>query len=328
MTTEQRLPYDLHDSSDLGRFTHINPSTLADSDDEAVVEADSDSDIPNLKTRIDWAFSDLPSSGQKKGTDRAKNAPKLVLPADPVMSEDMIYHLMDQNKILQSQNKALAKRVELLDPFLVAAPSPEMGFDYVHCPVPDILPHPSAQSCPPESFMPDFAPPVKRKLNGSKDKKAYTQESELWDALSRLLRVLEAATKSSTADSAAAKPKRWESSNDNDVHGSPASHSAGSYEEFMLSLSKIAFMTQLEDAERKLGINMKSKKAGKKSKSKTNTSRFVLFDGVKLPPWAWKALGIVQIFFLVFVMIQLSLVGGGMFSFFKKSPKDSLWLKF
>ena len=53
-----------------------------------------------------------------------------------------------------------------------------------------------------------------------------------------------------------------------------------------------------------------------------------MFDRNDLMPYAWKALGLLQNFLLVFVMIQLSLVGGDMFNFFKKSPKNSSWLGF
>jgi hypothetical protein len=53
-----------------------------------------------------------------------------------------------------------------------------------------------------------------------------------------------------------------------------------------------------------------------------------MFDRDELVSYAWKALGLLRNFMLVFIMIQLSLVGGDVFHFFKKGPKNSSWLGF
>jgi hypothetical protein len=316
MTTAHKLPYDLHDPSDLGRFTHVIPSTLADSEHEVLVEADSDSDIPGLNTRKDRDFSNVPENGLKKGKDHKKKAS-----TNNILNEYIVHDLLDQNKVLTNQNKALTRRVELLDPFPVMLPAPEVSFEDFHGPMSDIPPYPST-----EPFVPDLTVPVKRKTKGSKDYKVLTQEKELWDVLTRLLRVLEAAAAPSTAGPSAVKYKSWDYNYDNDPFNTACDPTA-SPEEIMLAISKSAFMSQLADAERKSGLNQKGKKYGKKAKSETKTGRFVSFDKVDLPTWAWKALGLLQTFLLVFVMIQLSLAGGDVFSVFKKSPKNSSWLK-
>jgi hypothetical protein len=332
MTAEQRLPCDLHDSGDLGRFTHVTPSTLADSDNEVLVEADSDSDMPTLKTRTDRNFSNIPAPNRNKGTDGRKKATTTGPLADPVLSEDLLHHLVVQNKILTDQNKALTKRVNLFDPFSVALPSPEVPSEYVPCPMPDIPPLPSVQPCPPEPFPPELTNPSKRRTKESKNDNVYTREKELWDVLERLLRVIEATAAPSSPGPSTVKAKAWDPNDDDDTftpfQDHPAWELTASTEEIMLSISKGAFMIQLADIERKFGIGHKSKKYGKKKKSKLDTNRFEILERLDLPPWAWKALGFVQTFLLVFILIQLSFVGGDVFSLFKKSPKDSLWLRF
>ena len=335
MTAEQKLPYDLHDSTDLGRFTHVTPSTLTDSEHEVLVEVNSDSDIPAPKAPKKRNPPDVLANGRKQVTDRKKKAPTNELRTELVVADDLLYHLMDQNKTLLDQNKALTRRVELLEPFPVALPRPEFPFEPVPIPMPEPPPHFNAHPCPPEPFSPEFAEPVRRKPKDPKDDKIYAQSKELWDALGRLLRVLEAAAPPPSADSAIVNSRPWETYECVDMFDSmPIPHCyvppdpTASHEEIMLAISKDTVMSRLNDAERKFGINQKSKKYGKKGKPKTETGRFTLFDTADLPPWAWRALGFLQTFLLVFVMIQLSLVGGGVFSFFQKSPKDSSWLNF
>jgi hypothetical protein len=101
-----------------------------------------------------------------------------------------------------------------------------------------------------------------------------------------------------------------------------------SYEETMFFISRDTFLKALGEAERRFGVRPKYKKYGKKAKPKTDDAKFKMFDRDELVPYAWKALGLLRNFMLVFIMIQLSLVGGDVFHFFKKGPKNSSWLGF
>lgn len=336
MATEKPLPYDLHDSNDLGRFTHVAPSTLTDSEHEVLVEADSDSDVPSLKARKDRSSASLPINGRKMGLS-GKMKPLPSEPhTNPLMSEDLLYHLMDQNKILMDQNKVLTQRLEPSDPFPIVFPKDEIPVIHEHRPAPPEFP-PQFHPCP-EQFVPDFAQPVKRKPKNATDEQLYMQCKDLWDALERVLRVLDAAApppSPPTADATVARSKPIIDFYDyNDPFDNmvipyyPPCDPLGSPEERMLIASKEALMGQLYAAERKFGVTQKSKKFGKKAKAKTDNAKFKLFDKKDLMPWAWKALGLLQNFLIVFVMIQLSLVGGDVFNFFKKSPKNSSWLGF
>lgn len=332
MAAEQSLPYDLHDSNDLGRFTHVAPSTLTDSEHEVIIEVDSDSDVPKLKARKDRSTSSLPVNGRKKGSIGKKMPPPSESPTKALMSEDLLYHLMDQNKILMDQNRVLTQRLEPSDPF--ATPFPRDEFPVVvHEPPPitEVL-HPlNVQPCP-EPFPSDFAPPVKRKPKDATEDKLYAQCKELWDVLPRVLRVLEAAAKPSKVDLTAVKSNQL----DTDLFAGmtltqlfpPCYDSGTSHEERMLAISKETLLERLADVESRYGVNQKPKKFGKKAKSKADNGKLKLFDRDDLMPWAWKALGLLQNFLLVFIMIQLSLVGGDVFHFFKKSPKNSSWLGF
>jgi hypothetical protein len=330
MATEQPLPYDLQDSNDLGRFTHVAPSTLSDSEHEVLVEADSDSDVPVLKSRKDKSSSSLPINGHKKGPVVKKKSPPSVPLPNPIMSEDMVYHLMDQNKTLMDQNKVLTQRLEPSDPFPIF---PRDEIPVVHeRPVPD---PPHFQPCP-EPFLPDFAQPVmKRKSKDASEDKLYDQCKELWDVLPRVLRLLEAAAppppSSPSANSSMVKFDQWGIPYYDDPFAQylpPLYESGASHEERMFAISKDTFLKGLAEAERRFGISPKSKKYGKKAKPKTDDAKFKMFDRNDLMPYAWKALGLLQNFLLIFVMIQLSLVGGDVFHFFKKSPKNSSWLGF
>jgi len=336
MATEPPLPYDLHDANDLGRFTHVVPSTLTDSEHEVIVEADSDSDIPSLKARKDRSSSRLPVNGRKKGPVIKKKLPPIEPQPTPLIPEDLLYHLMDQNKVLMDQNKALTQRLEPSDPFPIVFPREEIPVVHERPIMPDYPPSPPHfQPCP-EQFLPDYAPPpVKRKPKEATEDKLYAQCKELWDVLPRVLRVLEAAAPAPTADSPAVKSKPWvddfyDPFNDMILaQYSPPYEPGASHEEKMFAISKDNFFKGLADAERRFGINQKPKKYGKKAKPKTdNSAKFKTFDRDDLMPYAWKALALLQNFFVVFVMIQLSLLGGDMFQFFKKSPKNSSWLGF
>jgi len=340
MATEPPLPYDLHDSNDLGRFTHVAPSTLTDSEHEVIVEADSDSDIPSLKARKDRSSSSLPVNGRKKGPVIKKKPPPIIDPQPiPLIPEDLLYHLMDQNKVLMDQNKALTQRLEPSDPFPIFRE--EIPVVHERPIMPEYPPSPPHfQPCP-EQFQPEFPQPpqpMKRRPKEATEDKLYTQCKELWDVLPRVLRVLEAAAPAPTTDpTTAVKSNPWvDVYNDpftNDVifaQCSPYFEPGASHEERMLAISKDAFLKGLAETERRFGLNPKPKKYSKKAKSKTdNNAKFkITFDRDDLMPYAWKALGLLQNFLLVFVMIQLSLVGGDMFQFLKKSPKNSSWLGF
>jgi len=325
MATEQPLPYDLHDSRDLGRFTHVASSTLTDSEHEVLVEADSDSDVPDLKARKDRSSWSLPVDGRKKGPDRKKKSLSSELHTDPVVSEDLLSQVMEQNKMLIHQNKVLMKRLEPSDPFPIVFPTDDAPMVYEPSPMPEIMHNPAVQAYP-EPFPPDFAQPVKRKSKNATEDKLYAQCRGLWDVLPRVLRVIEAAAKPPNADGTVAK-SYYDGPFDNYpdlsyllIHDPSERESCAS--------SKDRFVKELAEAERKFGISHKPKKLGKKVKAKTGNGKLKLFDKNDLVPWAWKALGLLQNFLLVFVMIQLSLVGGDVFHFFKKSPKNSSWLGF
>lgn len=331
MATEQSFPRGRRASSDLGRFTRVAPSTAADSEHEVLVEMDSDSDILSLKGRENRDHSSDSERGRKKITHRKKQSPTTNgLQPDPVISEDLLYHLMDQNKILMDQNKALTKRVDLLDPFPIACPRAEPPLVHEYPPLPHDMPYP-----PQDPYLPDFAQPTKRKPKESKDDKLYAQCKELWEVLPRLVRVLEAAATTPNADVAIVKPVAWNAVD----HGgpfaevpiwipSPLDSAPVPSEEIMLSMSKNVFMSVLADAERKYGINQKSKKNGKKLKSKVDAGKFMGFSKAELMPWVWKALGFMQTFLLVFLMIQLSLVGRDALGVSQKSSKSGAWLGF
>jgi hypothetical protein len=108
----------------------------------------------------------------------------------------------------------------------------------------------------------------------------------------------------------------------------PLYEPGASHEEKSFATSKDNFLSRILEAERKFGVNNKPKKFGKKAKPKTDNTKLKLLDRDDLMPWAWKALGLLQNLLLVFVMIQLSLLSGDVFGFFKKSPKSSSWLGF
>lgn len=335
MATEPPLPYDLHDSNDLGRFTHVAPSTLTDSEHEVIVEADSDSDIPSLKARKDRSSSTVPVNGRKKGPVIKKKPPPIEPQPIPLISESLLYHLMDQNKVLMDQNKALTQRLEPSDPFPIVFPREEIPVVHEH-PMPDYPPSPPHfQPCP-EQFLPEFAPtPVKRKPKEATEDKLYAQCKELWDVLPRVLRVLEAAAPATIADpTAAVKSNPSVTCHDDPFKDlilpayPPIFEPGTPHEERMLAISKDAFLNGLAEIERRFGLSPKPKKFGKKVKPKTDNAKFKTFDRDDLMPYLWKALGLLQNFLLVFVMIQLSLLGGDMFQFFKKSPKNSPWLGF
>lgn len=225
-------------------------------------------------------------------------------------------------------------RLEPSDPFATPFPGEEIPVGHEPPPMPEVL-HPlNVQPCP-EPFPPDFAQPVKRKSKAATEESLYTQSKELWDVLFRVLRVLEAAAKPPTASSTAVKSNPSDARECDDIFANmsftqifPPFDPTISNEERMLTLSKEALLNRLADVEWKYGVNQKSKKFSKKPKPKTDNGKLKLFDRDELMPWAWKALGLLQNFLIIFIMIQLSLVGGDVFGFFKKSPKNSSWLGF
>ncbi|GAB7326600.1 hypothetical protein MBLNU13_g10575t1 [Cladosporium sp. NU13] len=334
MAAEQPLPYDLHDSNDLGCFTHVAPSTLTDSEHEVIIEVDSDSDVPSLKARKDRSTASLPVNGRKKGLIGKKKPLPSGPHTNPLMSEDLLYHLMDQNKILMNQNKVLTQRLEPSDPFAGAFPRDDYPVIHEPPPIPEVL-HPlNVQPCP-EPFPPDFAQPVKRKSKEAAEDKLYAQCKELWDVLPRILRVLKAAAPLPTPNVTAVKTNPSDTPECDDVFANmtltqcflPYDPRASS-EERMLALSKVALLDQLADVEWNYGVNQNSKKFGKKAKPKTDNGKLKFLDRDDLMPWVRKGLGVLQKFLLVFVIVQLSLVGGDVFHFFKKTPKNSSWLGF
>lgn len=339
MAAEQPLPYDLHDSNDLGRCTHVAPSTLTDSEHEVIIEVDSESDVPSSKARKDRSTASLPVNGRKKGPIGKKKAPLSEDPIIPLLSEDLLYHLMDQNKILMDQNKVLTQRLEPSDPFAAVLSKDGNPLVYEQPPMPEMV-HPMGAPPCPEPFLPDFAQPVKRKPKDVKEDKFYAQCKELWDVLPRVLRVLEAAAPPPpppppppTAKVVEYDP--WGVPYPDAFDGMtltqvmPLYEPGASKEEKSFATSKDNFLRGILEAERKFGVSNKAKKFGKKAKPKTGNTKLKFLDRDSLMPWAWKALDLLQKFLVVFVMIQLSLlVGGDVFGFFKKSPKNSSWLGF
>jgi len=338
MATEQPLPYDTHDSNDLGRFTHVAQSTLTDSDHEVIIEVDSDSDVPSLKARKDRSTASLPVNGHKKSPISKKKTPLSEPPIIPLLSEDLLYHLMDQNNILMDQNKMLTQRLEPSDPF--AAVLSKDGIPLVHeqPPMPEMV-RPMGVPPSPEPFPPDFSQRVKPKPKDVTEDKFYAQCKELWDVLPRVLRVLEAAAPPPPPPPPTAKVVEydpWGVPYNDPFAGMtltqfmPLYEPGASHEEKSFATSKDNFLRGILEAERKFGVSNKPKKFGKKAaKPKTDNAKLKFFDRDDLMPWAWKALDLLQKFLVVFVMIQLSsLVGGDVLGFFKKSPKNSSWLGF
>jgi len=232
------------------------------------------------------------------------------------------------------QNKALTQRLEPSDPFPIVYPRDEIPVVHER-PLPEYPQPPHFQPCP-EPFVPDFAQPVvKRKPKDATEDKLYDQCKELWDVLPRVLRLLEAAAPPPPADLTAVKTDPWGVPYYDDPFANmsmaqflPLYEPEASQEEKSFAIAKDTFLRGLGEAERRFGISNKAKKYGKKAKPKTDSAKYKMFDRDDLMPYALKALGLLQNFLLVFVMIQLSLVGGDMFQFFKKSPEKSSWLGF
>lgn len=331
MAMEHKFPRDLHTSKNSKRFTRMTPSVTTDSEHEVLVELDSESDVPIYKARADGHVLSIPTKGRKKVVDRKRHTSTNELPTDP-FSEDMLYHLMDQNKVLMDQNKALTRRVELLEPAIDCfPPPPEPPFERLICG------RMAGMDAPPH-LSPNLAQPAKPKPRTLDDDKIYVGYKDLWDAMGRLLRVVETAAKPSSSGPATtvAKPDPIE----NDMFGDdlfaamsppfpcaplPQDDAPVLTDALLFQLSKDCFLAALGAAERTFEVNQKSKKPGKKIKSKVDAGKFKGFVRADLVPGVWKALGILRIFLLVFIMVQLSVIGGDVMRVSKESVKSSAW---
>ena len=261
MATEPPLSYDLHDSDDLGHFTHVAPSTLTDSEHEVIIEVDSESNGPRLKARKDRSTASLPVNGHKKGSIGKKKPGSSEPRTNPLMSEDLLYHLMDQNKILMDQNRVLTQRLEPSDPFATLFPRDEtISVVPEPPPLPEVL-HPlNVQPCP-EPFPPGFAQTVKRESEDGTEDKLYAQCKELWDVLPRVLRVLEAAVPLPAPNITAVKSNRSDARECDDAFVNmtltqffPPYDPEVSHDERKLALSKDALLNRLADVERRYGV--------------------------------------------------------------------------
>jgi hypothetical protein len=323
MAMEPKLPQDLQDSNGLRRPTHITPSLTTDSEHEVLVELNSDSDMPSSKARKDRHASSAATTGRKKVVDRRRRISTSPFPGGPILSEDLLYHMMEQNKLLMDQNKALTKRVEALEPAAPCLPPPE---------APVMFDHPLQPGLPdlfPQFPVPELVQPGKSKTKKSDDDKLHAQQREMWEVFLRLLRVVEAATKPANSNTAAMNPS------EDDFHAHMAAWSSDGFpfppiempgsEEEMLHKSRIAFVSALSDAEWKFGVLPKPKK-GKKVKAKIDTGKLKMFSKADLMPGVWKTLGLLRMVVLIFIMMQLSVIGGDLLRVSKDSPKNSAWL--
>lgn len=332
MPAEQKFPHDVHASDVSQRFTRVTPSVTTDSEHEVLVELDSDSDVPNRKARKGRRTSSVPAiNANKKASDRKKQALTNDFQTDPILSEDLLYHLMDQNKVLMDQNKSLTRRVELLEPAIDCPPPspPDLPFDYPNAipAYPEFPPHPNVFSAPPLGPP----PPVKSKPKRVEDDKLYAQCREIWEVLPRLLKVLEAAAKQPGPGTAIeAKQDLVEDYGYYDPFSNMSMYPPDLYDELTrLDVSKSSFLVCLSDSERRLGVNQRFKKSGKKLKPKADSGRFKVFAGVggaDLMPAVWKAVGFLPVVLLVFVMMQLSIIGGDVLRVSRESSQSSAWL--
>jgi hypothetical protein len=290
------------------RFTRLTPSITTDSEHEVLVELDSDSDLPNLKPRK----ADAPTKSRKKTEDWKKPASTLDFQSDhPVLSEDLIYHLMDQNKLLMDQNKTLTMRAGSLEPVKDGDEPPKSPTTYHRSPSDEVV-FPAPQPYPWEVSIPRKDPP--KPLS---DDQLLTNFRDLWEVLPRLLQVVEAAASSKISTNG-------KSDLTNDLAPFDC---LPFYDPFMSNAElferqKDTFLNKLQDAERKFGVRPSLKKA-KKGKAKRMFGELKRED---LMPSFWKGLGLVRIVLMVVIMVQLSFIGGDVVRVEKESGKMWGWL--
>jgi hypothetical protein len=323
-TPQTKSPRHPLEASDSRRFTRITPSVTTDSEHEVLVELNSDSDIPMSKARKDRYASSAAITDRKKIVDRKKRTSTSPFPGGPILSEDLLYHLMEQNKLLMDQNKALTRRVEILEPAMPTFPPPEVPVVW------DLPLHPGPPDLFPELRVPETVKPVKPKSKRLDEDELYAHYREIWDVLPRLLRLIEATAKSTKLNTPLG--------NFPEHHLDEIIAGAG-MDEFMyamqgmfrpdettlLSSSKNTFSNALLETERRFGVDPKSKKS-KRLKSKLDTGRFDMISRANLVPVFWKGLGLVRVFVLIFITVQLYFMGGEMLRVSKESSKKNAWM--
>jgi hypothetical protein len=325
---EPNFPQDLRDSNGSRRSVHVTPSLTTDSEHEVLVELNSDSDIPSSKARKDRHASSATTTDRKKIADRRKRTSTSPFPGGGVVTEDLLHDMIEQNRFLMSQNKALTKRVGLLEPAVPSVLPPEAPVTCNHPLHPDIplIPEPFPQVPVPEPTQ--LVDTKSKKLD---DDKLYAQYKEIWDVLPRLLRIIEAASKPANTDSAVTSPSGPPLPGEVDYdfmarmqfECCPQPSSAQkSLEEMLFDCSRSTCDFLLLEAEQRFGVHPKLKK-GKKTKSKFDTGSF---SKANLVPGFWKGLGLVRVLVLIFIMMQLYYMGGEVLRVSKEKPKNSAWL--
>jgi hypothetical protein len=322
-TPQARSPRHPLESSDSRRFKRVTPSVTTDSEHEVLVELNSDSDIPSSKARKDRHASSAASGGRTKVVDRKKRTSTSPFPGGPILSEDLLYHLMEQNKLLMDQNKALTKRVELLEPAVPCLPPPEV-------PVVCDLPLPSGPpDLYPELRVPETAKPVKPKSKRLDEDELYANYREIWNVLPRLLRLIEATAKSAKLGTPVVNLPEHHLDDiitiagmNELMYGMPDMFKPD--ETTLLSNSKETFSGALVETERRLGVDPKLRK--RKAKSKLDTGRFDMISRANLVPGFWKGLGLVRVLVLIFITVQLYWMGGEMLRASKESSKKNAWM--
>lgn len=97
-------PHELGEASDSRRSTHATSFALGDSDHGVLLHLEADSHVPRLGSRR--------HKGRKKVSDRKAQTPIDRVQTTLSLSDDLLHKLMDQNRILMEQNKALTRRLE------------------------------------------------------------------------------------------------------------------------------------------------------------------------------------------------------------------------